>query len=241
MGLFKTLAKEFIYSFPIALTRNEQYDRLTLSIIKKVCQSHSVCIDIGAHKGRILQQFLRTASQARHWAFEPIPELFHHLKKKFGSAAHIYDYALSNIQGKTSFNLVVTDMAYSGLRKRKYDKPEEDKVIEVRTELLDHIIPASENITLIKMDVEGAELMVLQGAIKTIHRNKPVILFEFGKAGSEAYGYDDNLMYDFIDHNLYYNIYTLKSFYNNHPSLTKQQFHQYYLDGKEFFFVAAPK
>jgi FkbM family methyltransferase len=241
MQWLRHIVKWVIHHFPVALTKNERYDRLTTAIIKRVCHTNSVCIDAGAHTGKILLQLMKHAPKGRHWAFEPIPQLFHSLKRRYGSAVNVYPYALSNVHGTSSFNFVTTDMAYSGLRKRKYDKPEKDKQIQVRTEMLDHVIPATEKIALMKVDVEGAELLVLQGAINTIKRSKPVILFEFGKAGSLAYGYDDQVMFDFIDYNLYYEIFTLQAYKDNEPALSRQQLHEYYQNGKEYFFVAASK
>jgi len=60
-------------------------------------------------------------------------------------------------------------------------------------------IPAETKIALIKMDVEGAELLVMKGAAQTIQRSKPILLFEFGKAGAEAYNYNDEIMFQFIN------------------------------------------
>ena len=42
----------------------------------------------------------------------------------------------------------------------------------IETKTLDNIIHLDRSIGLIKIDVEGAELSVLQGAIETIKRNK---------------------------------------------------------------------
>ena len=41
---------------------------------------------------------------------------------------------------------------------------------------------------LIKIDVEGADLPVLKGAVKLLERQKPVTLFEHGIGGSDFYG-----------------------------------------------------
>ncbi|OIR03451.1 2-O-methyltransferase NoeI [mine drainage metagenome] len=226
---------------PVAITQNERYDRLTKKIIFRVCQPNSVCIDVGAHEGKILKMMIDAAPQASHYAFEPIPELFQSLKQKFHKNEKLFCIALSDKKETTSFNLVLTDMAYSGLNKRAYDKKEKDISIVVETGLLDAIIPATEKIELMKMDVEGAELLVMRGAVQTIQRSKPVLLFEFGKAGAAAYNYNDEDMFQFINETLQYNIYTLQSWLKNKPSLTKQNFSDNYHSGKEYFFLAASK
>ena len=226
---------------PVAFTKNEQYDRLTNKIIKAVCKPDSICIDVGANTGKILQMMMAAAPQAAHYAFEPIPELFQSLKRKFRRNAKVYCVALSDKKETTSFNLVLTDMAYSGLHKRAYDKKEKDISIFVDTELMDAIIPAETKIALIKMDVEGAELLVMKGAAQTIQRSKPILLFEFGKAGAEAYNYNDEIMFQFINETLQYNIYTLQSWLKDKIALTQENFSDNYNNGKEFFFVGEAK
>lgn len=237
--VLKNIAKKIILLSPVAFTQNERYDRLTKKIIFKVCQSNSVCIDVGTHDGKILKMMIDAAPQAMHYAFEPIPELFESLKNNFSRYAKIYPVALSDKKETTPFNLVLTDMAYSGLHKRAYDKKEKDISIVVETELLDAVIPATEKIALIKMDVEGAELLVMKGAVKTIFQSKPLLLFEFGKAGATAYNYNDEDMFQFITQTLQYNIYTLNSWLKNKPSLTPESFSDNFRSGKEYFFVAA--
>jgi FkbM family methyltransferase len=235
------LAKQLHRLSPIAFTKNEQYDKLTKQILKAVCTPNSICIDVGAHDGKILQLMMKAAPQAQHYAFEPIPELFQGLKQTFSKNTKVYCIALSDKKETTSFNLVLTDLAYSGLNKRAYDKKEKDTSIFVETELLDAIIPHDEKISLIKIDVEGAELLVLKGAVKTIQQSKPILLFEFGKAGADAYNYDDGIMFQFISETLQYHIYTLKDWLQNKTPLTQQDFSSHFKNGSEFFFVAAAK
>src|SRR5690606_22337388 len=88
-----------------------------------------------------------------------------------------------------SFNYVVSNPSYSGLVKRKYDRPDEkDTTIEVETDLLDNVLPDDYKPTLIKIDVEGGELRVLEGAKSIIAKTKPVIIFEHGIGASDMYG-----------------------------------------------------
>ncbi len=241
ISLLKNIAKKIILRSPFAFTQNERYDRLTKEIIKKNCGQNSVCIDVGAHDGKILKMMLDAAPQAAHYAFEPIPELFQFLKQRFRKNVKTYCIALSDKKETTSFNLVLTDMAYSGLLKRAYDKKENDISIFVETELLDAIIPANEKIALIKMDVEGAELLVMKGAIKTIQQSKPILLFEFGKVGAVAYNYNDKDMFQFINETLQYNIFILEDWLKNKPSLSQHNFSKNYNSAEEYFFVAEAK
>ncbi|SVC57291.1 uncharacterized protein METZ01_LOCUS310145, partial [marine metagenome] len=56
------------------------------------------------------------------------------------------------------------------------EKQGETEKIEVKA--LDKVLPEIEKVGLIKIDVEGYEFKVLQGAEKTIRNNMPIILFE---------------------------------------------------------------
>lgn len=159
-------------------------------------------IDVGTNEGKVLQQMLNVAPNNQHFAFEPIPVLYHQLVKKFSQKVRLHNIALSNTSGEANFNLVLSDMAYSGLNKRVYDKKEKDTTIIVHTEKLDSLIPNSIKISLIKIDVEGAEMLVLLGAIDTINNSKPLILFEFGKAGSQAYDVTNHQMFIFFKEEL---------------------------------------
>jgi FkbM family methyltransferase len=238
--MIKKMLKYIVSLSPIALTKNEQYDRLTKKILQSVCKTDSVCVDVGANEGKVLKLMMKVAPVAKHFAFEPIPVLFKKLASKFNEAAHIYNIALSNSVGTSKFNLVLSDMAYSGLQKRAYDKPEKDTIIEVQTELLDNIISLDTKIALIKIDVEGAELLVLKGAIKTIAQSKPIILFEFGKAGSQAYNISCKQMFHFFSSEIKYEIFTLHGWLKKDNSLSETAFENYYNNDKEYFFVANP-
>lgn len=237
---FKQILKLLLSLSPIAFSKNAQYDKLTKKIIKQVCKPDSVCIDIGCHEGSILEMMIDAAPNAKHYAFEPIEELYRTLKVKFHTHAKIHCLALSNKRSIENFNLVLTDMAYSGLLKRAYDGKEKDASIFVNTDLLDNIIQPDKKITLIKIDVEGAELWVLQGAIKTIQSSQPLILFEFGKAGASAYDYDDNTIFQFIIESLNYTIFTLENWLSKSGNISATQFSDFYQTGSEYFFVAAP-
>lgn len=236
-SLFRRWAKYIVSIAPFALTKNERYDRLTERVIKRVCNADSVCIDVGANQGKILEMFVKHCPAAMHFAFEPIPLLFKLLVRKFGSACSVYQVALSNKKGRVSFNVAEADMAYSSFKKRE-DIHLNNRVIEVESDLLDNIISAEEKITLIKIDVEGAEYSVLSGAKRTLAEHKPFILFEFGLGGSNAYQITPKLMFDFFE-DLGYHVNLLHRFLAHRQSLNFNNFQKLYDKGTEYFFIAS--
>ena len=236
----KTLIKQVLNFFHLDLTKNLKYDRLTKEIIKKYIQKSYTCVDVGCHKGEILNQISKYAPNGKHYAFEPIPYLFQNLTEQFKNTVTILPYALSNNNGKTTFQLVKNAPAYSGIRKRKYkiQNPDiEEIIVEKRT--LDSFIPENEVIDFIKIDVEGGEFDVLKGAVNLLKRCKPIVLFECGKGASDHYNTSPNDLFDFLNKEIDLKIYTLQSFIEEQKSLSKSEFEHHFETNNEYYFVAA--
>ncbi len=236
----KNQLKEIIKKLPVAFTKNQQYDRLTKKIIQKHLQTKSNCIDIGMHKGEIFDLFLKQAPQGNHFGFEPIPILFNELEKKYSvkENCRLFQIALSNEKKISPFNYVITNPAYSGIKKRKYDRKDEiDSSIEVQTDLLDNLIPGNITIDFIKIDVEGGEMPVLEGGKKLLAVNHPIIVFECGIGASDLYGTTPEKLFSFFEA-LNYKISLLNDFLNNKKPLSSAHFSDQFYQNKNYYFVA---
>lgn len=241
MSLIKNAIKEVLILLRIDLTKNIKYDRLTNIILKRHVTDSTNCIDVGCHKGEILDVMLRYAPNGKHFAFEPIPYLFKVLKEKFATRATVYPYALSDNCGRTTFQLVKNAPAYSGIKRRKYDidNPEIEE-IEVEVMTLDELIPETVSIQLVKIDVEGGELGVLKGAKQLLKRNLPIVIFECGKGASEYYGTTPADVFDYMANEIGLKVFTLEAFIAQKSSLSKSEFEHLYESGQEYYFVASP-
>lgn len=240
---FKSFAKKLLKLSPIPLSKNHGYDIQTKKIFKKILNDDSNCIDVGCHKGEILDLILNYSPNGIHYGFEPIPVLFEDLKLKYKDQKNciISPIAASNQKGQSSFNYVVSNPSYSGLKKRSYDKKDEtDKQISVQTERLDSLIPKEVNIDLIKIDVEGGEMLVLEGAKDLLSNNKPHVIFEHGLGASDHYNTGPNEIFNYFE-SLGYEIFTLNEFLSSKNALDLEGFNKQFYKRINYYFLACSK
>jgi FkbM family methyltransferase len=239
--MIKDLAKKLIKSLPFAFTQNQKYDRQTAEVIQRSCKPNSTCIDVGCHKGEVLDMLLAASPAGKHYGFEPIPVLYEALRAKYNRPSiTISNIALSNKRGETSFNYVVSNPAYSGLIKRKYDRADEqDTSIQVQTDKLDDVLPPNEQVDFVKIDVEGGELLVLQGARQMLTRCKPVVIFECGLGASEFYGSTPDMVFSLLSE-CGLKLSLMENWLNGRPALTQKQFEQHYQNKSHYYFIAYP-
>src|SRR5512134_810270 len=66
-----------------------RYDHLAFSVMRRIIQPDSNCIDVGCHKGLYLDRILRLAPCGTHAAFEPLPELSALLRTRYAEYANV--------------------------------------------------------------------------------------------------------------------------------------------------------
>jgi len=238
----KNIIRKLLFTAGIDITQNQKYDRQTLAIMKKVLKPDSNCIDVGCHKGEVMDEILKLAPKGLHIGFEPIPEYFNFLQKKYSnnSQVKIFKNALSNSNEETEFNWVKNAPAYSGIKQREYAiKDPQIEKIKVQLTRLDDCGKEFPTTSLIKIDVEGAELMVLQGAIEFIKKNQPIIVFEFGMGAANHYGVSANDIFTYFTQ-YKYSINTLKRYLDEKPGLLVGELDVMYTNNTEYYFVAYP-
>lgn len=182
------------------LERRELRDELGLRIaLASVLRRSSNAVDVGANEGHVLDLIVALAPEGRHVAFEPIPELYESLVERFPSV-DVHCSAVSDTAGSAQFTQVLDAPAFSGLRQRNDLPPEAQRVtqVSVPTERLDDVLTDGPAPALIKIDVEGAELGVMQGALETLRRHRPHVVFEHGAGGADLYGTRPTQVFDLL-------------------------------------------
>ena len=222
---------------------NAKYDAQTARIIKHVVEADSNCVDVGCHRGTILDIMLARAPRGRHFAFEPLPHSFADLRRKYASRPNVelHESALSDAPGESTFQHVVDSPGYSGFLRRQYPRPEKVVEIRVRLERLDDVIPDSLPIRFVKIDVEGAELQVLRGALETIRRTRPYIVFEHGLGGADCYGTTPEMVHDLLT-GCGLRLALMKDWLDTGGTKTlgKAAFADEFYSGRNFYFMAHP-
>ena len=239
--MIKSLLREILLFLRLDVTKNLAYDRMSRELIRRYVRSSDNCVDVGAHKGEFLDYFTKRAPQGNHLAFEPIPQLYDALKQQWGNRAQVFPFALSDTTGKSEFQWVKNDPAYSGLKRRKYaiSNPEIE-TIEIETRCLDNFQKPNQTIRFIKIDVEGAEFLVLKGALEILKKHHPFVLFEFGLGASDYYQNTPKEMFQFFNA-LDYALFNLKDALQSKGALTLKTFENQYKNNSEYYFWAAPK
>ncbi|HUR41099.1 MAG TPA: FkbM family methyltransferase [Verrucomicrobiae bacterium] len=226
---------------PRVLTQSERYDRQTVAVMERVLASDSCCLDIGAHQGSVLAEMARIAPQGGHIAFEPLPHLAAELRNTFPSVT-VHAAAVGERGGTAEFIHVENEPAYSGLRERIYDRPDPAlRRIQVQVVRIDDVIPETVRVAFIKLDIEGGEYHALRGALKTMRRTRPVVVFEAGAKSTGQYGVTPDQLFALFDEIPGYCLSTMQRWLKGGAALTVDAFRRAWEDGSDFYFIAYPE
>lgn len=142
------------------------YESHDYSVLKKYISGGDTAVDIGAHVGYWSRRLVKDYSYVV--AFEAAADHVECLERNVNAENFtIHKIALSNEPGTVKFSQTHSNSGMSRVA---------DSGIELECEPLDRW--KLRGVDLIKIDVEGHELNVLQGAEHTILRNRPVLFIE---------------------------------------------------------------
>jgi FkbM family methyltransferase len=220
---------------------NAAYDRQTLEVMARVVRPDSVCVDVGAHRGDILRHMVRLAPRGEHHAFEALPHLAEALRRNF-PGVRVHETAVSDREGTAEFQHVENDPGYSGLRRRLYDRPDPKVVpIPVTLTTLDRALAEVPAVDFLKIDIEGGEYHALRGAVKLVHRCRPVIVFEAGRRSTGQYGVTSAEIFALVAGELDCHLTTMARWLAHLPPCTRDEFDLNWQDGPDYYFLAFPK
>jgi len=152
-----------------------EYSPGEIELMRKLIKPGWTVVNGGANIGALAVPLASLVPEGKVYAFEPQPEHFQILKRNAKKRKNITvsDYALWHQRGDNK-------MKY--LAELKHDNfgctaMDESGGAEVRMIALDDWLQG-DNIDLVFLDIEGAEIMALEGAKETIKRCRPLLYLE---------------------------------------------------------------
>lgn len=172
----------------------KDYEKSEVTILEELIRKDDVCVDVGANIGIYTVFMARKADEGQTIAFEPVPFnrsiLAVNLELNGIANVQVRECVLSNAIEEVKFS-VSEDAAYSSLRPTGAKK--EVSSLSVHADTLDNLFAKREQrVDVLKIDVEGAELLVLKGGerlLSTSELRPRALLVELGPRNQSNYGY----------------------------------------------------
>jgi FkbM family methyltransferase len=160
------------------------HEPLTTQLISKILKKGMYCIDIGSNIGyyALLENKI-VGNEGRIVSIEPSPTNFKLLKENIllqnSSNMEAYNFAAGNKKGTVKFMIDTK----SNWCKVVDDDEVSDNVIDIESNTLDNFLEklSIRQIDFLRMDVEGFEANIIEGAQKTIQKFKPILAIEIHK------------------------------------------------------------
>lgn len=198
------------------LMTRKTYEENEIQILEKLIKKKDVCLDIGGNIGIYSIFMAKKAFQGKVIAFEPIPinRNIIALNASLNEIKNIEirDCVLSDISGSIEFS-ISEDSAYSSLKAT--NRKEEAYSFVVQSKTLDELFTKeNKKVDIVKIDVEGAELLVLKGGkglFSDINLRPRILLLELSSKNAATYGYKPESV---IEHmaSLGYTAYSIMNF-----------------------------
>ena len=173
---------------------------------------NSSILDIGANVGIFSLYFYHAHHNLKCYLFEPVPNTFQWLLKN-AQLNHVnenryfpFNIGMSDEKGSFDFyvpasneaaSLVANDDSFYRKKATEYGdytgSTEIDKVV-CNVDTIDSFTASHtiDNISFIKIDVEGNELKVLRGAENTLKQHRPLVYCELLRKHAKRFGYHPN-------------------------------------------------
>ncbi len=198
-------------SFIVKILRETgDFEPQTRHLLWQFALDGTTFFDVGANVGILSIPILSLTQQVDVVSFEPSPAVRPFLKKTweqspFQSRWQIVEKAVGNFEGVTHFSqhIKAGDDAFDGVLPTH--RMGETTTVEVPITTLDAVWheKGDPSVSIIKIDVEGFELAVLEGATACIAASRPVILTEWNRVNLSAYKMSATVLWEWATANNY--------------------------------------
>ncbi len=166
-----------------------------MELFPRLVSAGDQVIDIGANYAYHTHRLAQLCPQGKVFAFEPIPFTFKVCQKIVShfklSNVQLYQMGVGSHNGQETFRVPLADFggisggqSHIAQRNNELDGKQQhyqfqnSREFECTIVALDDFLPGLNNLTFVKMDIEGAEYFALQGMKRMLQKFKPVIMLE---------------------------------------------------------------
>jgi FkbM family methyltransferase len=157
--------------------------RVEIEVARALIRPGDLVVDAGANKGAYLywlRQFVGPTGTVL--AYEPQPQLANYLQGACTAFrwtnVEIHSIALSDRAGKSTLHIPGGGISPGASLEGSVLENAKGSTSECLVDTLDHQLAGRPTPSFLKIDVEGHELALFEGAAETLRRHKPALLFE---------------------------------------------------------------
>jgi FkbM family methyltransferase len=185
----------------------KRFETDIVELVNKYLDPQKDVLDIGANVGFYTVLFSKIINKDRKvLAVEPAPLVLEYLRRNIErngctESVLIFTGIATNVRGDCQINIIQGMEEFSSIGKivHPYVAQKKSISVTVKGDTIDNLVhnygfrPG-----FIKIDVEGAEYLVLKGAMNTIQTYRPVIIFELSKVMLASCGAEPQMIFSLL-------------------------------------------
>jgi FkbM family methyltransferase len=184
---------------PIETLNFFDYEKSESMMMENLVSDGDTFFDIGANIGWYSLNIAASRRETKVYCFEPIPKTFNALNKNININGILnivsHNFGFSSQAGAFPFYYYPEGSGNASSSNLTGREDVQCVQCKVRT-LDDYTAETGAQVDFIKCDVEGAELLVFEGGIKTIMKDKPIVFSEILRKWSAKFNYNPNKIFE---------------------------------------------
>lgn len=198
MYYFNPLAADASGLFSLPVTG--EFEKKETDVIRKLVNSEDICIDVGANFGYYTVLMAKYGKEVH--AFEPLTHTCKILQENISlnECCNVITNELALDKTESEKEIFLPDIGISGSFKLHRYKKSFKKFV-IRTVSLDKYAADLDltSIDFIKADIEGAELLMLEGGSSVLAKFKPILFLEVQKSSTQLFGYFPSDLFKYLE------------------------------------------
>lgn len=179
------------------------FEAENVRLLQNLVKPDTWLFDVGSNIGLMSIPVLKSVTGSKVASFEPSPNVLEYLGKTIAHSSyqdrwHLIPKVVGDSETRVTFNLAPAEMSlFDGIKPTNRAPSARQVELEMTTVDAEWERLGKPNVSMIKIDVEGAELSVLKGSIACIESCNPYILLEWNNLNLAAYGCPIDSLTDF--------------------------------------------